>query len=960
MKMPHARLRSASGCTWVWLVFIACLLHLARPCHAASYEARQGTLDLKGWNGDPVISLRGEWHFFWNELLQPEQVLERLASPDYQARFAKPSIRFPEVAPGLIKDNFGVATYVLRLRGLPQIPMAFSSISAYSSSNVYLFAADEARGQKPRVLIGQLASNREGSIPALAMDGFLPFEARPDQDYYFVIQVANYFHTWGGLWLPPEIGSYESVHLKVRRADRAGFLTLGFFILVGLYNLSFYLRRHEDKGSLYLALFVFTICLRCWVLADWSSRQLSDPVMDYEWKMKVNYLTIAWPYLIIAAFLRSYFPGQTPRWIPRALWAVYAVPILLVLFTSNTSYGIMERFFVYGGVVWSVILISCIARAAWAREEGASYSLAGGLCLLVGGILDTAYTLGYSFLPANAISWGLVVFVSCQSQIVAVRFAIAFRKSEHLSRSLAQEVDRQTRDIKSILRSIRQGIFTLLPDRRIGAQYSDFLHSIVGSQDIEGATIQSLLLDHSTLSADQKSHIQATLDASLGENIVAFEMNSGNLIQELQVLQPGEATPRLLEIDWNPICNKEGIVEKILISLRDVTEVRSLKQEALQHEEDMKIIIELTQIPEDKFHRFISKTSEFLTENRDLIVSATGHRVDVIKRLYMNMHTIKGAARTYYLQAISAASHEVEQYYASLQRKEAAWDQDKLLRDLDLVETVIGRYQNVGEDRLGWDLKQRFLKIGKVQFEACLSLLQTLDSRYLHDGNRAVIQAIQSQLVNLGYDKLANLIEEAARGLDSMARDLRKESPRIQVTGAMVTMKERGSELIHNMLVHLFRNSMDHGIETPDLRVRRGKPPAGTITIQAAIRARQLLVSYQDDGNGLDLEAIRSKGIESGILQADQDYSDQAIADLIFHSGFSTRNAVSEISGRGMGLDAVRTYAEAEGATVVMKLQPSVNRQSVPFILEFTLPAELFWILGEDADHTPGLAARSA
>ncbi len=119
-------------------------------------------------------------------------------------------------------------------------------------------------------------------------------------------------------------------------------------------------------------------------------------------------------------------------------------------------------------------------------------------------------------------------------------------------------------------------------------------------------------------------------------------------------------------------------------------------------------------------------------------------------------------------------------------------------------------------------------------------------------------------------------------------------------------------ERLREVLLHLLRNAVDHGIEPAELRVRRGKPPIGTITLRAWVSGDYLTLSIEDDGAGLDVEAIRQRAISGGVMgEADiARMSEAELIDLIFLPGFSTRQTVSKMSGRGVGLDVVRSQVE--------------------------------------------------
>jgi two-component system chemotaxis sensor kinase CheA len=113
-------------------------------------------------------------------------------------------------------------------------------------------------------------------------------------------------------------------------------------------------------------------------------------------------------------------------------------------------------------------------------------------------------------------------------------------------------------------------------------------------------------------------------------------------------------------------------------------------------------------------------------------------------------------------------------------------------------------------------------------------------------------------------------------------------------------------EAIYDPLVHLVRNSVDHGLETPAEREARGKPPSGRLSLKAFHQGGDIIIEIEDDGKGLNREAILAKAAAKGLVAAGQNLSPEKIDQLIFEPGFSTAQTVTEISGRGVGLDVVR------------------------------------------------------
>ena len=168
-----------------------------------------------------------------------------------------------------------------------------------------------------------------------------------------------------------------------------------------------------------------------------------------------------------------------------------------------------------------------------------------------------------------------------------------------------------------------------------------------------------------------------------------------------------------------------------------------------------------------------------------------------------------------------------------------------------------------------------------------------------------------------------------------LVRDLSQELGReVEMTteGAETELDKTVIERLNDPLVHLIRNSMDHGIEAPDVRESRGKPRSGMLNIAARHSGAYVLIEITDDGAGIDREVIRKKAVDKGLISADMELTDKEIFSLIFAPGFSTAQTVTSVSGRGVGMDVVKRTIDnlrgsveiasqkGEGTTVTLKL----------------------------------------
>lgn len=167
-------------------------------------------------------------------------------------------------------------------------------------------------------------------------------------------------------------------------------------------------------------------------------------------------------------------------------------------------------------------------------------------------------------------------------------------------------------------------------------------------------------------------------------------------------------------------------------------------------------------------------------------------------------------------------------------------------------------------------------------------------------------------------------IESVVNRFPRMIRDLNKKLNKkmeLFMTGEDTELDRTVIDEIGDPLMHLLRNSADHGLEPTEVRIQRGKPEVGSIFLDAYQEGNNVIIEVRDDGNGIDVNAVRNKAIERGTITIDQaeSMSDKDIIDLLFLPSFSTAKTVSDVSGRGVGLDVVKSKIEALGGDVEVK-----------------------------------------
>ena len=158
---------------------------------------------------------------------------------------------------------------------------------------------------------------------------------------------------------------------------------------------------------------------------------------------------------------------------------------------------------------------------------------------------------------------------------------------------------------------------------------------------------------------------------------------------------------------------------------------------------------------------------------------------------------------------------------------------------------------------------------------------------------------------------MSRLVRDLSRKLDKQIE--------LDMDGEDTELDKTVVENIGDPLIHMVRNSLDHGIETPSERRAAGKPEVGHIKLRAFHKAGSVHIEIEDDGKGLDREAILKKAVANGLAKEDIHYQDAEIYQMIFHPGLSTAKSVTDISGRGVGMDVVKKNIEALRGTVEIR-----------------------------------------
>ncbi len=190
------------------------------------------------------------------------------------------------------------------------------------------------------------------------------------------------------------------------------------------------------------------------------------------------------------------------------------------------------------------------------------------------------------------------------------------------------------------------------------------------------------------------------------------------------------------------------------------------------------------------------------------------------------------------------------------------------------------------------------------------------------------VMQIRMLPISFSFNRFPRLVHDLSKQLDKKIE--------LKLSGESTELDKTVMEKIGDPLVHLVRNSIDHGIESPEVRQAAGKPETGLLHLNAFHEGGNIIIEIEDDGAGLNKDKIFNKALERGLVSKDETLDDDQINDLIFRPGFSTADTVSDVSGRGVGMDVVRRNIKDLGGTVGVKSvegKGSVFRIKLPLTL---------------------------
>jgi two-component system, chemotaxis family, sensor kinase CheA len=401
---------------------------------------------------------------------------------------------------------------------------------------------------------------------------------------------------------------------------------------------------------------------------------------------------------------------------------------------------------------------------------------------------------------------------------------------------------------------------------------------------------------------------------------------------------------------------------------------------------------------------FLNEAELLLEELEPLLLSLdkSDPEIETMNRIFAIVHTIKGTSAFFEPDIISKYTHKYEDFFTPYKLKEVPFTADTieiLLKGADKIKVLLDAFKNHSacqlrledftcifnhtaqavekntenengkpvktspteskprEDvRVSLDLLDEFMELsGEITVIRNMinKLVKTIEdeqgtnknithlSNLLHEMNK-INGTLQDKVVDIRKVPLKNLFRPLNRTIRDLAKDLNKEID-IEFINESLRVDTSLAEILSSSLIHMVRNSADHGIENPGERINAGKDAQGKIQIIGKQISNEIVIEISDNGKGLDTDFLRKKVIEKKLRSEDEvsKMSTEEIQSMIFESGFSTANQVTDVSGRGVGMDMVKKSIVKVGGKIKIESQKGLGTK---FSLHLPIPKSVMII----------------
>ncbi|KUO67997.1 MAG: hypothetical protein APF77_03730 [Clostridia bacterium BRH_c25] len=752
-----------------------------------------------------------------------------------------------------------------------------------------------------------------------------------------------------------EIGTEKEHYSYLVANEIDNLLLITLFTFLGFSLVFIYMLRRSVNYE-FPALGLFSISIGIWLLAETNFKQLFLDAPRF-W-LYVAFLSF---YLMPVGFMifveRVFSPGNIYMRMMGKLHLVFAAATLLLDVTRLIPFIFTLQAFYIVLFLSIITIFATIARNVRINSYETKTFIWGLSLFSLFGVYDI---LGMYFrvVPWSQyiIPYGMFIFLLAMIYILGRRFAEVYdklkvysedikAKNEALSqaykevndsrdklsewnRGLELTIQKRTASVRNLLDNAGEGFLTFGADFVVGSEFSSECNNIFDC-NIKGKSFPGLIYPDN---AEERKFLETLLGKIL---------NEGNVIQRdiYLTLLPAEVTlgDKHIRISYKVISDNDSSLSKMfMVILTDITYNRMLESKVEQERNVLKMVVKVVTNYDD-FMETLKDYKEFCESKLPKLLDSKQPHDDVLYEICLAIHTFKGAFSLFDMSNIIEKLHVFETIISGFK---AGKDSSRMTRLKEYIEEqdVIGWIDadvNILKNILG----DHFLKRDDT-IVVEKSRLKSIEEKML-----LMLSSVECRLLLPDVRKLRQKpFKEVLKGIPDYAQKLADRLDKmmnpVEIHADNILVDLDRYQDFSKALVHVLRNIVDHGLETPEERLDKGKDVYCNIHCAIKLADNLINLTISDDGRGLDLNKIRQKLITRGLLEEEIacTLSDDEAVQLMINNHISTKDDISYISGRGFGLSSVKNETEKLGGTFKIV---STSGKGTQFLFQLPYKAEI-------------------
>lgn len=451
------------------------------------------------------------------------------------------------------------------------------------------------------------------------------------------------------------------------------------------------------------------------------------------------------------------------------------------------------------------------------------------------------------------------------------------------------------RETTEIMTTVNTGLFLLDKDLNIGSQYSNALEGIMGTKRLAGENLATVLrnrISEKDLEVTRQ-FIAQLYNPRVKENLV----NDLNPLNKVLFHDEQSTKNRYLDFKFSRVYEDKNIA-RILVNVNDISDAvlleQRLEKERAQNDLQIEMLATILNISPTVIQEFIRNTMDRITKINNILKNPGSSQVELeskLRSIYREMHSLKGEASALKLHNFTKIATEAE----------------------DKMQALYGKATLSGNDFLP-------LTIHLDELLTLANLISQLGERITQAANQMQVSTHNPLKTEVTLTQEAVQDMQVANYYREFAQDIATRQDKkvlVDIIGdEFAHIPSHLANMVKEMSIQILRNAIAHGIELPHERVANGKDEAGTVSMRIYQTDKELMLVIKDDGRGINYDAVRAKLVAQGLYTTEEakQLTEAQLINVLFTSGFSTKDSVDEDAGRGVGLDVIKArIQEAHG-----------------------------------------------